>query len=211
MASNDRRATRDWLTSDEAAERLGVTVGHVRWLAGRGRLPASRVAGRIRIDASHVDAVVQERVAWVSRATAAEIIGCTLYAVWSAAASGELETRRAPRHKPAISRASVEAWAARWRSEQRLKQQRREAVERERRARLAVSGPPEDGDVWLDAGATAVVLGISRSRVSQLARVDRLPHVRRGRRLWFRRTHVEQIAAARAWQRTRTEASVPSG
>jgi hypothetical protein len=41
------------------------------------------------------------------------------------------------------------------------------------------------------------MLGCSPRWVRALAQEDRLPHTRRGRRLWFLREHIEQISAAR--------------
>ena len=63
--------------------------------------------------------------------------------------------------------------------------------------------PPNDGHVWLSASTAALVLGISRVRVCQLARADRIPHMRRRERLWFRRDLLEQYAAARVARRAR--------
>ena len=59
--------------------------------------------------------------------------------------------------------------------------------------------PPDvEGDVWLDAVATALVLRLSPTRVNQLAAEVRLPFTEAGRRRWFRRSHIEHIASARA-------------
>ena len=62
--------------------------------------------------------------------------------------------------------------------------------------------PPDDTDVWLDGPTVALMLGISTTRVSQLARRDRLPNTRRGRRRWFRRSRHRA---------SRSRSSAPSG
>jgi len=93
---------------------------------------------------------------------------------------------------PSLERASVEAWGEA-RREAQLATERKLAEQAARSIR-----PPDDGDVWLPSTTVALVLGISKTRVDQLARAERLPYTRRGVRRWFRRSHVEQIAAARA-------------
>jgi hypothetical protein len=69
------------------------------------------------------------------------------------------------------------------------------------RTALAASkvGPPVGGDVWFDTRTTALVLGISVTRVGQLARCGRLPCTDIAGRRWFRRSGSECIAAARVF------------
>lgn len=58
---------RDWLTTREAADRLGVKPKHVRKMIAAGRLPAQRLAGgpntHLRIDPDAIDAVLRS-AAW---------------------------------------------------------------------------------------------------------------------------------------------------
>jgi hypothetical protein len=66
-------------------------------------------------------------------------------------------------------------------------------------------GVPESRCIALVAkrGHPALLLDITRTRVGRLARIGRLPGTVRGGRRWFPRSHVEQVAAARAFaQRT---------
>ena len=83
--------------------------------------------------------------------------------------------------QPSLDRQSVTEFAGEW------------AVTNQHRADRPrpVSAPPDDEEVWLDSATTALVLGISQSRLNQLALADRLPCVVRGKRRWFRRTHVD--------------------
>jgi len=73
---------------------------------------------------------------------------------------------------PSLEQASVEAWAEEGRAAQVAAEARR--TERETKSVT----PPDDGDVWLTSTTVALVLGISTTRVDQLARADRLPYTR---------------------------------
>ncbi len=44
------------------------------------------------------------------------------------------------------------------------------------------------------------MIGVSVSRLNQFVQADRLPYVRAGRRVWFRREHVEQFVAKRVFE-----------
>ena len=50
---------------------------------------------------------------------------------------------------------------------------------------------------WLSSQEAAEVLGLTSSRVSQLARAGKIPAVRHGRRWFFRRHQVNVVANAR--------------
>ena len=52
-------------------------------------------------------------------------------------------------------------------------------------------------DYWLSSTEAAEILGVSTTRVKQLARDGRLPAVRHGRYYRFRRHQIEVIANAR--------------
>lgn len=69
----------------------------------------------------------------------------------------------------------------------------------QRQERRKAPGPLRDGHVWLNSQTAALLLGVGRTRVSQLAARGSLPHQRHGGRLWFRRDQIEQVAAARAF------------
>ncbi|MDH2415271.1 helix-turn-helix domain-containing protein [Nocardioides sp. CER19] len=156
-------------------------------------------------------AVLREQP-WLSLDTAAELTGIPRERIVEAAHAGDIIQRTGlPRWAPSLDRASVLAWSEQWhRQQQAFERQRRLELKRRDRAReeaADLARPPQDGHVWLDATTTALVLGISRPRVGQLARAGRLPHTRVGRRLWFRRDLLEQTAAARRWRTGRTAAS----
>ena len=138
--------------------------------------------------------------AWVSWQTAAAMVGCSQTTIHRHVRKGDLVRRPADRNTRSLERESVEAFARRWR-----------AVAEERAAWVPVQhGPPDDGDVWLDARTVALMLEVSTTRVDQLARADRLPYTRHGVRRWFRRCHIEQIAAARALTRASAQSQVTS-
>jgi hypothetical protein len=126
---------------------------------------------------------------------ASHLVGCGAKTIEKAVRGGRIIQREVTSTAaPSLDRASVlefgEAWAA---------QKRAQAERAARRGRR--SGPPEDGNVWLDTSTSALVLGVSGSLVWQLARQGRLPGIVHYGRRWFRREHVEQAAAARALSR----------
>jgi excisionase family DNA binding protein len=183
----------DLLTVDQAAERLGLTSRYVLVLLQSGKLAGLRTGDGWRARAGAVERRASEADRWLSYVAAAKVVGSSPATIGNAVKAGRLEHRTgASRYFASIGRASVERFAREWQDEQ--------AAARDRRAArvAAISGPPQDGQVWLDTNTTALVLGVSHSRVGQLARRERLPCVKRGRRRWFRRDHVEVIAAARA-------------
>ena len=129
---------------------------------------------------------------WVTHAEAAAIVGCGLSTIDRHQRAGAIARRHvADRKLPSLNRASVEAFAERWQRELAAKQRPKRAPE---------SGPPDDGDVWLDALTASLVVGVSRQYLGRLAVQGRLPAaLDRGRRKWwFRRSHIEEYAAARA-------------
>lgn len=204
-----------WLSSSEAGERLGVTPEHVAWLARKGHFPILTTAGRrLWFEEDGVAAFARARVAeaerWVSYVEAAQIVGCSPSNIVNAVQRGDISGRRPPRKRgprggvASLSRSAVEDYAERWRAQRELA---REAQERATAAREPLK-PPGPGDVWLSARATSLLLGVSVSRVHQLALADRLPHVRHRGRVWFRRSHMEVAAAARAFARAAAAAEV---
>lgn len=176
-----------WMTSTSAAEVLGVSGSTVLRMVRADHLVAEKVEQRWLIRAEEVRALAEERSQWVSMAQAAEIAGCAETTIQAAVKRGEIEQRVAHRTTPSLSRRSVEQW-------REARVQRKLVREQRRRP----SAPPDDGNVWLDSRTAGLVLGIGASRVRQLAESERLPGVRRAGRWWFRRDHVEQVAAARA-------------
>jgi excisionase family DNA binding protein len=110
-------------------------------------------------------------------------------------AGGDRDPWRWPEPHPSLRRTSVEAWAATW-----AEQEERRREEGARRQTLSrPSDPSQDGHVWLSRTETAKVLGVSPSRVSELTGADKIPATRAGHRHRYRRDHVEQLAAARAF------------
>lgn len=186
---------RGWLTSAEAAAILDRSPQQVRWLARHGHIEGEPVDGRWRFTATSVHAEAEERARWVSYEDAAALTGTDHHAVWRAAQAGEIDRRQAHRANPALLRTSVEAWGAR-RAERRAAEAA--AAEARRAAREAAAGPPDEEHVWLRSPVVAIMLGITTAGVDVAARRGAIPHTMVGRRRWFRRDHVEQLAAARA-------------
>lgn len=58
------------------------------------------------------------------------------------------------------------------------------------------SGPSADAPMFLSAEEVGHELGISRSRVYELAAAGQLPVVRLGRRMWFPRRGLDALAEA---------------
>lgn len=190
--------TGEWLTTAEAAALLGVSPATVTRLAREGEVRAERVGSRWWFADEDVRRVAAERAEWLSFRQAAELVGCSEGAIATAVADGLVKQRRVHRTRPSVERASVERFAETW--------QRRQERRAERRERRAAPGPPSDEHVWLDSQTAALLLGVGRTRVSQLAARGSLPHRRYAGRLWFRRDLVEQIAAARAFARRSVQA-----
>lgn len=122
---------------------------------------------------------------------AAAMAGIAVSAVGAAVRRGDLVSReQVGSAHPSLRRGDVEAWVAE-------RARRRRELE-EKAARPPVSAPPDDGHVWLDPITAGLVLGMSANGVRYRVERGLLPHVRRGHRVWLRRDHVEQAAAARA-------------
>ena len=182
-----------WLSSVAAAEVAGVSPTHLAYLVKNERLSATMRGGRLWVRESDARAYAVEAARWITMQTAASIVGLSASTIWELARSGVIEKRSAATRVPSLARASVEEYAAR----------HRQAVARRRQKEAqhtpVATGPPEDGQVWLDVTTTALVLGLSAGRVRQLAQRGSLPFTEHGSRRWFVRSHVEQVAAARAF------------
>lgn len=185
-----------WLSSAAAGEVMGLSGSHVGYLVNNQRLPGTRRNGRLWVRARDANAYAAEESRWISMEAAAAVVGVSASTINKAAAKGDIEQRRAAKRVPSLNRSSVEQYAQRHRLE--VAQRDKEAA----RKRASV-GPPDDGQVWFGAATTAAVLGLSTGRIGQLARQGRLPYTQRGARRWFSRTHIEQIAAARAFEARR--------
>jgi excisionase family DNA binding protein len=113
-----------WLSTQEAADRLGVKPREVHHLVKRGHLRSSRSPLRVWVTAESVEArraqQVDDRDRYVSYVEAARIDGCSLYAIKQAVNARQIEHRSAPRREPSLLRSSVEAFA---------RSQRREPVQ----------------------------------------------------------------------------------
>jgi hypothetical protein len=180
-----------WLPPRDAAEVLEISPVHVGYLVKHGRLPGTVHNGRVWVRDTDARAYKLEESRWISSVTASVIIGLSPSKVGDLARAGFIERRPNVGRAASLDRSSVERYAEEYRAS--LEEKRRnQPPERE------PAQPPDDGRVWLDTETTAVVLGISGTRVRQLARRDRLPFTERGGRRWFLREHVEQVAAKRA-------------
>lgn len=134
---------------------------------------------------------------WISHAEAAAIVACAHGTVERYARRGLIRRRYEHNRKtPTLDRASVEMFAVRWQEQRRL------LAERLAEQHVRQSGPPDDGERWLDCTTSASVLGVSVQYLGRLAAVERVPAVRegtgRGTRWWFRRRDIEQLARVRS-------------
>lgn len=187
-----------WLKTADAAERLGLSVSTVQRLRRAGGLDAQKLGPEWWISEPSVTRVAADRRTWVSHATAAALTGIPTSTLTAPVGRGELHPRSVHRSLPSLDRDEVLTWA-----EERRRRKRR--AETKRLERLASVGPPDDGCVWLDAETVALPLNVSACWVRAMAKADRLPRVRRGRRLWFLREHMEHASAARALWRAHTQ------
>jgi len=196
----------EWMTSEEVAERVGLTSSMVHHLARHGKLPSILFNRRRMFDRTDVEHLVQDRerrgsaeAAWVSYARAAEIVGCSEPTISAYVARGRIAHRDGARARPSLDRTSVEEFATWWGAEL----ERREDAKAASRADRIAPKHPDDGDVWLSTREVALMLGVTTAAINQMAARERLPATwSRGQR-WFRRSHIEQITAARAAAITR--------
>jgi excisionase family DNA binding protein len=130
---------------------------------------------------------------------AARIAGCSDRTIARAVAAGHIKRRETTsRAVPSLDRVTVEAYATQRRAEQAARARDKAVGEQDRDRRRSTLRPPDDGNVWLTPTEAALVLGLSPSRVKQMTRQDRLPHhTTPAGRHFFRRDHIEQVAAAR--------------
>jgi len=184
----------DWIDSGDAAEFLGVSTSYLNRLGAEGRI-GRRPNGRSFQYATN-DLVAgrnSRRVwetspgTWLSAREVADMAGVSRRTVLVAAAAGEITQREVPRRFRSLEASSAQAWAA-------ARQARPPRLPRTRRP----MGPPPEPGVWLDTNTAAAVLGMSRTGVSLMARQERIAATRHGTRWWFRRDHLELVAAARA-------------
>lgn len=147
------------------------------------------------VEGNHTLMVDQPKPEWITHAEAAAIVGCGLKVIDNRQRAGVIE-RRYPHDRkiPSLSRASVEVFAEQW------QRQQAEARERADPAQMPKDGPPDDGDVWLDTTTASLVVGVSTQYLGRLALQGRLPAAldKQKRKWWFRRSQIEDYAAARA-------------
>lgn len=192
------------LSVKQAAARLGMSRSSIVRMCRQGRLQARHQGREWRIDQATLEALGTERFRWISQETAGRLVGLPTSTIKAAAGRGELTLRGAHHALPSLDRGEVLRWAGarRRRQETRAAQQ----LDRENATR-----PPEDGRVWLDVETVAIMLSCSPRWVRMLAEQDRLPHLRRRRRLWFVREHIETISAARAFRHLQSGAASDAG
>lgn len=181
-----------WIRTRDAATVLGVAVGHVNHLARTDRLVTWRMVGRQRwLLRSEVEALGERRTRWVSYVGAAAIIGRSRETVRAMVRAGRLEQRHAGTTAVAsISRASAERVAAELAAA---------AAERATtRSRRPDEAAPDDDHEWVGPAAAGELLGVTADMVRRMAREEKVPAVRRGRRWWFRRDQLSVVANARA-------------
>lgn len=188
-----------WLCTREGAEVLGVSEGHVLWLIGHHRLDALRRGGRWWVPARSAAQLQRDRddeqSRWVSAAEAARIVGCSQNAILRAAHRGEITQRRVPRQRPSLARSSVEEFKALWTSRVSARAGAQQPAGR------PASAPLDDQHEWLSTRQAAQVLGLSASRINQLARLEMLPATTRANRRWYRADHLRLLRNARTASR----------
>lgn len=129
---------------------------------------------------------------WISITEAQVLAKCSQPTVAAAIAAGEIIQRRGlPRGVPSLHHESAKEWARRWRDG---RDARAAAVDPKPESS---SAPPDAEHTWLDTKTAALTIGVSPTWLVTLAAQDRAPHTHVGRRLWWRRDHVEIMAAAR--------------
>lgn len=192
----------EWLTVREAATLLGCTEGHMRYLVSHEQIESRKADRRRLVSKTSVTDRVVEAQTWISWAEAAALADCGDGIIAYAVRTGRIQRRPvANRSERSLLRASVLAFAQE-RAATALAQARRA---RDRQDWKLSAQPPDDGHVWLTRQDAAAVLGVSINRVSQLARDGLVPHLRRRHRVWFRRDHLEQVAAARRLNQRRSD------
>lgn len=180
-----------WVSTSGASARLSVSQSTMSRFRAEGLLDGVRDGHYWFVSEESLEALAQERGRWISQATTAVLFGGPLSAIAAAVARGELTPRPAHRALPSLPRSEVQEWV----DERRRRAAERAAREQEHRE---LYQPPDDGQVWPGAETAAIMLGHTSVRVRRLAADDRLPHARKGRRLWFLREHIEIVSAARA-------------
>ena len=133
---------------------------------------------------------------WVTWQWATDKTGCPRASLYRFMQEGRIRHRRGRVRRGSLDRASVEAFAT-WFAAEKRSLAIEKARARAAASRQAEHGPPPDGEVWLDSTTAALVIGVSAQYVARLATNGRYPAVYRGRQWWLRRSHVEQLAAAR--------------
>lgn len=144
---------------------------------------------------------------WITWEEAADLTGCPRGTLYKYMRAGHLQHRGKRVRRGALDRESVEQFAKRVQPLLELREQQKRARLARRERRLAVSGPPSTDDIWLKPSTAALVVGVSPQYLIRLAGEERVPAVRRGKRWWFRRHDVEQLAAVRAFEQRRALAS----
>jgi excisionase family DNA binding protein len=187
------------LSIQDSTTCVGVSRSTIARMCRQGRLTAQKRGREWVIDAGSVEALRQERSRWVSQETAGRLVGLSTPTIRAAVRRGEFTLRDVNHALPSLDRTEVLRWA-----ENRRQREERRAVERLERQQA--TQPPDDGRVWFDVETAAAVLGCSPRWVRVLAQEGRLPHVRRGRHLWFVREHLETVNAARAFRHAQRDA-----
>lgn len=147
---------------------------------------------------------------WISRKEAARRLGCDPSTLAGMIRRGEVKAAPLPagatrrvRREPSIDAESVELLL------QRREVERTRALEREAE-RVARRSPPDDGQAWLTMTETAVLVGLSRTRIRQRIDAGRIPATRHGDRWWIRRQDAEVVANARRFRETYATARASS-
>lgn len=196
-----------WITLTEAAVVLERSRQQVRRLVRTGALLGELDNNHIWISPESVDELLADRARWISESDAAELLGCSVYKIVAAKTTGAIASRSNGR-SASLGRESVLAYAGVLAREAAAEAARQQV----RAGQAARRGPPDTQHEWLRAAGVATILGVSPSRVGQLARARRLPSTTTfsGGPRWFRRDLVYLYAAHVTYRRTREQSAIGS-
>ena len=108
MTDTPHTERRDWLTVDEAAERLGVPAPTINGRINRGLIAAVKVKGRLRIPLAAIEDIEAENARTLTLRQTADALGIhfSTAQLWIRRGKLPVETHTG---KPRVPRAAVEA------------------------------------------------------------------------------------------------------
>lgn len=183
------------LSLADLAQSLEVSTTTLRNRVAAGELQAERHPTRpwLRVTPAEAERFKAEHTRWITLVTAAELIGCSVSHVKEAIKRGEIASRPSQGPRPCVERPSVLTY----RDDTYPTILRKRSRKDDQADKSPGPQPPDNENVWIRPATAALIVGISRGRISQLLRKEAIPHARIGRHFWIRRDHLEVWAAAR--------------